>query len=153
MRAFIAETMNDKLGSSGIQKFLIPDYGIGCRRVTPGVGYLEALMAHNTKVISGDIKQITRRGVEDHEGQEHVLDILICATGFDTSYKPRFPLVGAHGKDLQNEWARSTKAYMATAIPEFPNYFLFFGPNNPFASGSYISAIGTSISGRRFMQY
>ena len=64
MGAFIAETVNDKLGSSGIQKTLIPDYGVGCRKVTPDVGYLEGLVAHNTKVVSGNIRQIARHGVK-----------------------------------------------------------------------------------------
>lgn len=144
IRAYLTEVMKKKLGSSGLEEQLIPQHGVGCRRPTPGVGYLEALTSNNTETIFGDIKQVTPYGVVDKEGTEHPVDVLVCATGFDTTYKPRFPLLGAQGKNLEDEWAESTEAYMATAIPDFPNYFMFFGPNNPFASGSYISAIGES---------
>ncbi len=142
MRAYLTEAMKQKLHSSGLEEQLIPQHGVGCRRPTPGVGYLEALTSNNTETVVGEIKQVTAHGIVDQEGKEHSIDVLVCATGFDTTYKPRFPLIGAQGKNLKDEWAESTKAYMATTIPDFPNYFMFFGPNNPFASGSYISAIG-----------
>ena len=145
IRAYLTEAMNKKLASSGLEGKLIPEHGVGCKRPTPGVGYLEALTSRNTKIVFGDIKQVTPYGIVDNEGTEHPVDVLVCATGFDTTYKPRFPLLGAQGKNLEDEWAESTNAYMATAIPDFPNYFMFFGPNNPFASGSYISAIGESL--------
>ena len=142
MRIFLANSMREKLKSSKLQEFLIPDYAIGCRRPTPGVGYLEALMAENINTVFGDIREISNRGVVDSEGGEHQMDVLVCATGFDTSYKPCFPLLGTGGRNLQDEWAIDTKAYLATAISGFPNYLMFFGPNNPFGSGSYMSAIG-----------
>lgn len=142
IRAYLTEAMKEKLKSSGLEDKLIPQYGVGCRRPTPGVGYLEALTSDNTKIVLGDIKRVTQYGIMDEEGIEQQVDVLVCATGFDTTFKPRFPLLGLQGKSLASEWAESTKAYMATTIPDFPNYFMFFGPNNPFASGSYIPAIG-----------
>ena len=142
IRAYVADVMKQKLQASGLEDQLIPQYGVGCRRPTPGVGYLEALTSDNVETIVGEIKQVTPHGIVGGDGKEHPIDVLVCATGFDTTFKPRFPLLGAQGKNLEDEWAESTKAYMATTIPDFPNYFMFFGPNNPFASGSYISAIG-----------
>ena len=137
--------MKQKLQASGLEDQLVPQYGVGCRRPTPGVGYLEALTSDNVETVVGEIKQVTPHGIVDRDGKEHPIDVLVCATGFDTTFKPRFPLLGAKGKSLEDEWAESTKAYMATTITDFPNYFMFFGPNNPFASGSYISAIGNFL--------
>ena len=142
MRAYLAQNMKDQLKSTGLEDVLVPNYGVGCRRPTPGVGYLEALKAENVDTVFGPLGRITATGTIDSSGKEHHIDVLVCATGFDTSYKPRFPQIGAGGKNMQDEWARSTKAYMATTIPHFPNFFMFYGPNNPFASGAYISAIG-----------
>lgn len=142
LRSLMTDTMKRKLGCSGLEDLLIPKYGVGCRRVTPGIEYLEALTAENTRTVCGDIKGVTAHGIIDSSGTEHVVDILVCATGFDTSFVPRFPLIGVNGKNLQSEWAESTKAYLATAVPDFPNYFMFFGPNNPFAGGNYIGAVG-----------
>ena len=142
IRTTLTEAIQKKLALSGLEGKLIPQYSVGCRRPTPGVGYLEALTSNNTETVLGDIKQVIADGVIDKEGNVHLIDVLICATGFDTTFRPRFPLLGAQGKSLEDEWADSTPAYLATAIPDFPNYFMFFGPNNPFAGGSYISAIG-----------
>ena len=142
IRAYLTEEMKKKLAPLELQRLLIPNYGVGCRRPTPGVGYLEALTAKNTEVVVGEIQKVIATGVVDSTGKEHALDILVCATGFDTSYRPRFPLIGWTGRNVQDEWAKSSKAYLATAIPDVPNYFMFFGPNNPFGSGSYVSAVG-----------
>ena len=145
MRAYLTEAMKNKLTQPNLVEQLVPQYGVGCRRPTPGVGYMEALTADSTELVFGDIQQVTTSGIVDRDCIEHPVDIIVCATGFDTTFKPRFPLIGIDGKSLEEEWAESTEAYMATAISEFPNYFMFFGPNNPFASGSYISAVGESL--------
>jgi cation diffusion facilitator CzcD-associated flavoprotein CzcO len=36
---------------------------------------------------------------------EHEFDVIICATGFDTSFRPRFPIMGRDGINLQDMWA------------------------------------------------
>jgi cation diffusion facilitator CzcD-associated flavoprotein CzcO len=145
IRAFLTGEMMKKLPDPMLQDLLIPRYGVGCRRPTSGNNYLECLTSDNANVVVGEIKEVTAEGVVDGNGVLHRLDALICATGFDTSYKPRFSLVGASGKSLQEAWAKNAKAYMATAVADFPNYFMFCGPNNPFASGAYLSSVGNSL--------
>jgi len=43
-------------------------------------------VASNTTVFTDPIGRITRDGFIDHEGKEHAVDVIICATGFDTSW-------------------------------------------------------------------
>ena len=74
-------------------------------------------------------------------GTFHPLDVLICATGFDTSYIPRFTLLGHNGINLADEWSTCPRAYLAIAAAGFPNYLIFYGPSNPFASGPFLSTI------------
>lgn len=38
------------------------------------------------------------------DGVERKVDTIICATGFDVSYRPRFPIVGKNGVDLADKW-------------------------------------------------
>ena len=137
--------MKKKLQNQDQEKLFIPDYGVGCRRPTPGVKYIESLTAENAEIVLGDIREVTANGVVDHHGKEHCFDILVCATGFDTSYKPRFPLVGLKGQNLQVEWSKDVKAYLAIAAPDMPNYFVFYGPNNPFASGAFLATVGMLV--------
>jgi hypothetical protein len=71
-------------------------------------------------------------GFIDHEGLEHKVDVIICATGyvfipfqfnqtnifsFDTSWVPRFPIV-ANGKNVQDIEARSPISYLSIGVPE-----------------------------------
>ncbi|KAI0791578.1 hypothetical protein BC629DRAFT_1593175 [Irpex lacteus] len=51
-------------GRPDIADTLIPDFPFACRRITPGVGYLEALKADNVAYISSPITRITENGIE-----------------------------------------------------------------------------------------
>lgn len=48
-------------------------------------------------------QHVTPKGFIDAEGNEHECDVFVCATGFDTSFKPRFPVI-AHGVNIQDRW-------------------------------------------------
>ena len=141
-RGWLTQVMKDKIANPNLEELLIPKWAVGCRRPTPGVRYLEAITSQNAKVELGDIKEVTSQGCVSRDGTLHELDVLICATGFDTSYKPRFPLVGREGKSLTEAWAKRPECYMALAAAETPNYFMFYGPYNPFASGPFLAAMG-----------
>ena len=112
------KSMTDRLGNSEKGKraaeLLVPSFPVGCRRQTPGPGFLEAIIQDNIELRWDDISKITERGILTRSGVELEYDIIVCATGFDTSFKPSFPLVGR--KDVP-------KAYMGMCVPEFPNYF------------------------------
>ena len=141
MRSHIASEMKKQLRNPHLENLIIPTTGVGCRRPTPGINYLKALTAENVEVVYGEIAKITPNGCVGADGIERPLDILVCATGFDTSYIPQFPLIGQHGKKLGDEWATRPKAYLAIAVADFPNYFVFYGPNNPFASGPFLATV------------
>jgi cation diffusion facilitator CzcD-associated flavoprotein CzcO len=128
-KEFSQKAMQEKLKDRPdlIKKLIPTAYGPGCRRPTPGNGYLEALMQPNVTTYTEEVQEITPTGFIDSEGQAHEVDIIICATGFDTSYVPRFPVL-ANGKDLRKEWANDPVSYFSVMVPEFPNYFLSIGP-------------------------
>jgi cation diffusion facilitator CzcD-associated flavoprotein CzcO len=96
----VTRQMQDKLRDPKLQKRLIPTWDFGCRRMTPGEGYLEALQADNVHVVVGDIEKVTHAGAIAG-GREHQLDVLICATGFDVSFCPRFPVLGLKGQNYR----------------------------------------------------
>ena len=131
-KAYMLSQMKEKLGGNTfLEEKLIPEWGLGCRRLTPGVGYLESLSKPNVSVVYGEISSITENGCVS-EGTEYPVDVLICATGFNTTFKPRFPIIGPTGENLQDVWSKSEpKAYMGIAVAEFPNYMVFLGPNCP----------------------
>jgi len=106
-----------------LMKAIIPTFTAGCRRLTPGPGYLESLTASNVRVVTDGIVRVHTKGIELGTGEIIEVDAIVCATGFDVSFRPRFPIVGRRG-NLQDIWAKELPAaYMSCSVAHIPNYF------------------------------
>lgn len=105
------------------------------------MGYLEALGKPNVETVYGEINSISENGCVCDDGKEYPVDVLICATGFNTSFKPRFPVINPAGENLQDVWAKEPRSYLGVAAADFPNYLIFLGPNCPIGNGPVLSAI------------
>ncbi|KIW94844.1 uncharacterized protein Z519_04822 [Cladophialophora bantiana CBS 173.52] len=125
-----------------LEKIMPTDFFVGCRRPTPGNGYLEALTGEKTTAYASQIQKITEKGFIDPDGQEQEVDVVICATGFDTSYKPRFPL-SVNGVSKNEEWKDHphVPSYLSLGLAEVPNYFIYGGAYCPSAHGSFFPLI------------
>jgi len=146
VRASMEKHMKERLHNPALQASLIPNWSVGCRRLTPGVKYLESLQGEKVELVMNKIKEITPTGAVCENGDSYSFDVLICATGFDVSFRPRFPLLGREGKNLRDIWEKESKGYLGLAAPDMPNYFVFLGPNCPIGNGPILAAIGTSLS-------
>lgn len=123
-RLYSIKEMQTKLGhNERLIKAMIPDFGVACRRPTPGNGYLEALNAPNVTVVTGHIASIVPDGMKLTTGEVIKVDAFICATGFDISFFPRFKVTGRDGTVLSDHWAHKPEAYLSVATSNFPNYF------------------------------
>ena len=67
--AHFRQQMTDKLKNEYLEERLIPNWHVGCRRLTPGVGYLEALGKPNVEVVHGGVNSITDRGSLCNDGK------------------------------------------------------------------------------------
>lgn len=76
-------------GNEKLKEFIIPKWSVGCRRISPADGYLEALASDNVTPVFGEIERVTETGLVV-DGEERNVDILICATGFNPAFKPAF---------------------------------------------------------------
>ncbi|PYH44765.1 uncharacterized protein BP01DRAFT_374459 [Aspergillus saccharolyticus JOP 1030-1] len=105
-------------------------------------GFLEALASEKTTVFTSPIKEITSWGfIDSVTGVEYEVDVIICATGFDTFYRPRFPIIGLDGVNLADKWSDTPTSYLAVAVDGFPNYFTYSGPFAPIGHGSILAII------------
>ena len=136
------QMMRDRLrNDEELCEKLIPKFEVGCKRFTPGEGYLESLIEDNVRVITDGIDCITPTGIRTKSGEEIALDTIVCATGFDVSYRPSFECRGRDGRDLRKEWSAPPRHYMSLAAGGIPNYFIAAGPNCPIANGSLVYAL------------
>lgn len=123
-RAYSTKEMVNKLDNDPrLVKALLPNFAVGCRRPTPGNGYLESLTEDNVRVVTDTIDKMVTDGIVLSTGEIIHVDAFICATGFDMSFAPRFDLVGRGGKRLAEEWKEKPTAYLSLAAANFPNYF------------------------------
>ncbi|KAI0704079.1 FAD/NAD-P-binding domain-containing protein [Earliella scabrosa] len=120
---------------------LIPTFPVACRRLTPGPGYLEALVEDNVDFINTPIKRITERGIETVDGAHQDLDIIFCATGYDTSFQLPFKIIGRGGAELNARWRPYPVTYLTMCVDQFPNMFMVLGPNSATGSGSMLVMI------------
>ncbi|KAF2173056.1 hypothetical protein M409DRAFT_17006 [Zasmidium cellare ATCC 36951] len=129
-------------------EWLKPSFAPGCRRLTPGPGFLEALVEENVEFVREKITWITSDGIVTADGRTHLVDVLVCATGFHASAAPPFPITGLAGETLSTHWATRPTTYLSLTTDAFPNHFLMLGPNAAIGEGSLtmmIESTGTYI--------
>ncbi|KAL6242201.1 hypothetical protein RBB50_010749 [Rhinocladiella similis] len=115
-------------GNEKLKDFIIPKWSVGCRRVSPADGYLEALVSDNVTPVFGDIGRVTERGVVV-AGQEHKVEILV----FNGT------------KTIDEDWGSSCNMYLGVSAPRFPNYFTIVGPGATWSNGTLIPGIETTV--------
>jgi cation diffusion facilitator CzcD-associated flavoprotein CzcO len=124
---------------------LMPSFPPVCRRLTPGPGYLEALTDPKTDVIATEIKEVIHDGIITSDGQHRPVDAIVCATGFDTTFSPRFPIIGRNGVSLAEKWKDVPATYLSITTDDFPNYFISLGPNSALGTGNLLLLIERAI--------
>jgi cation diffusion facilitator CzcD-associated flavoprotein CzcO len=72
--------------------------------------------------------EITEKGIIGNDGIEREVKTIVCATGFDVSYRPRFPVVWKNGVDLREKWTEAPESYLGLACPEMPIWMTSIGP-------------------------
>jgi cation diffusion facilitator CzcD-associated flavoprotein CzcO len=125
-------------GHEELKSRLIPAWPPGCRRITPGDGYLEALVQSNVTSVHKEIAKVVPDGIVDDGGTLHPIDIIVCATGFNLAFAPPFTVKGVDGVSMAKEFsqARGPQVYLATTVPKFPNYFVVNGVRGNWAAGT-----------------
>lgn len=72
-------SMKERLASKPeIFEKLKPGFSPGCRRLTPGPGFLEALSEDNVSYIDTAIQRIEPKGIVTADGKLHEIDVLVC---------------------------------------------------------------------------
>lgn len=123
-------------GHDELKKRLIPSWPPGCRRITPGDGYLEALVQPNVTTCHEEIVKIVPEGLVDGSGELHEVDIIACATGFNLAFAPPFEVRGVDGVSMRDEFDPEPQVYLSMAVPKFPNYFVVNGVRGNWAAGT-----------------
>ena len=131
--------LESSVRDSALREKLRPTYRAACKRLIMSENFYDAIQRPNASLVTERIAQIEPAGVRTRDGELHALDVLVLATGFrvDRFLRP-IEVVGRDGARLEEAWKERPYAYLALAIPDFPNLFLLNGPNSPVGNFSLI---------------
>lgn len=68
--------MSKRLGyDKRLCDMLIPKWPLGCRRITPGEGYLESFLLPNCDLTMSPIERISENAIHTADGKVHEIDV------------------------------------------------------------------------------
>lgn len=122
--------MESQVADPEMRRKLTPDYPIGCKRVLFADDYYPALQLPNVTLDTAAIERITPQGIRTSDAVDHPLDVLIFATGFETTdWHWSLDVIGRDGVRLSDVWKDGPEAYLGLTVSGFPNLFMQYGPN------------------------
>jgi cation diffusion facilitator CzcD-associated flavoprotein CzcO len=112
------------------------DHAYSTKRPIIDSHYFEAYNRDNVSLVdvkAAPIEAITANGIVTADGVEHLLDIIIFATGYDGVTGPlmRLNVTGHDGVSLNEFWKDGPKTYLGLQVAGFPNMFTITGPGSP----------------------
>ena len=141
-------------------EMLTPDYGVGCKRRIFDETWFPSLSNPAIELSTLPLTSIQPREVTlgpgrtypdptDHdskvpnEERKLLADVIVLANGFETkSWLHPLKVAGKDGRLMQDVWDErgGAQAYMGTAMDNYPNLFMIFGPNTATGHSSVILA-------------
>lgn len=144
LRAALTDYVKKKVGHRpDLYEKLVPDYAPTARRLVIDNGFYDALLRDDVDLETTSIKRVNARGIELADGRQCDLDMLVLAAGFQVS-RFLWPVeyVGRNGATLDQLWSKDgPRAHLGMSLPDFPNFFVLYGPNAQARGGSFHSWI------------
>ncbi|KAJ3725241.1 FAD dependent oxidoreductase [Lentinula raphanica] len=140
--AFWRKKVTERIGPDPIlQEKLAPlnsRHPFGVRRPSLEQGYFEIFSRPNVTLVDVNeaaIEEILPTGIRTSDGIEHILDVLVLATGFDllTGAFTSIDIRGQDGISIKEKWADGVQSYLGVASATYPNMFWIYGPQSPSA--------------------
>ncbi len=126
------EHIRNQVEDPETQKALTPSYDFGCKRPSFTSKFYPVFNRENVSLVTNPIERITENAIVTQDGTVREIDTLICATGFEVFQKgsvPTYRLQGKSGLDISEFWEQNRyQAFMGATVPNFPNFFMMFGP-------------------------
>lgn len=136
---FVRQRIREVVRDPEVAERLVPSQMIGCKRLCLDTGYFETYNRPNVRLVDlreRPIERITPAGIvtgHGGEAEEHELDVLVFATGFDamTGALSRIRIEGRDGLALTDAWEAGPRTYLGLMVHGFPNLFTVTGPGSP----------------------
>ncbi len=109
---------------------LRPNFLFGSKRPLVSSDWFPTFNRPNVELITDPINRITESSIVTANGEERPIDVIILATGFETTrFLSVVDVTGRDGLRLEDKWRDGARAYLGITVSGFPNLFMFYGPN------------------------
>ncbi|WP_200958759.1 flavin-containing monooxygenase [Nocardioides sp. Root190] len=125
------EYLHREMGSQpDLERLLTPEFSVEARRTVVSDTYYRSLRSPKVELVPHAVADVTPTGVVDATGEKHELDMIVLATGFDAAnFISTYRTTGENGVVLRDQWEGGAEAFLGVMTPNFPNFFMIFGPN------------------------
>ena len=144
LRQRLTEFINHELASRpDLLVKMVPQYPPMGRRLVIDNAFYKTLLKDNVELVTDGIKGIDQNGIETNDGTKRRHDLIVLSAGFKVSqYLWPVSYTGSKGVTLENAWAKDgARAYLSITMPDFPNFFMYYGPTGQVRGGSFHSWI------------
>jgi cation diffusion facilitator CzcD-associated flavoprotein CzcO len=147
VQGMVVKFINKKIKDPALREKLIPDYTMGCKRITPSKEYYPALLRSNVDVVTSGINRVEGNTIFTADGNHYEADAIVLATGFKAADAPvDFVVKGRGGRILAEDWKEGPEAYYGAAVTGYPNLFFLIGPNTGLGHNSMIFVIESQVN-------
>jgi 4-hydroxyacetophenone monooxygenase len=140
MRTQLIDYIRREVGDDPVlERKVIPDYPPYGRRMLRDNHWYRMLKRENVDLIDEKIIRVESDGVVTDK-KKYLADVLVMATGFKAT-RMLWPMeiVGTSGRSLRSYWGENDpRAYLGVSVPDFPNFFVLYGPNTNLNHGGAI---------------
>lgn len=140
------EHLERQVPDPALRALLTPDYEIGCKRRLISSDYYPALSSGAVALEASALASIDQGVLVAANGARHEADVIVFATGFESTEQPYATLIrGVGGTTLAEHWRRGMTAFASTSVHGFPNLFVINGPNAGLGHNSAVYMIETQL--------
>lgn len=140
-REFFIKYMIDELGDrTDLLDLVVPSFPPFAKRILMDNQWFRMLRNPRVTLVGGGVREIRPHSIIAADGREFEVDVLVFATGFDVlKYLSSYDVRGRSGRTLRETWGDdNARAYLGCCIPDFPNFYVLYGPNTQPGHGGSI---------------
>ncbi|KAG5638888.1 hypothetical protein H0H81_008947 [Sphagnurus paluster] len=130
-KRIVDPTLHEKLAPE------LAPHPVAAKRLSLEQRYYEVFNQRNVTLVDLNetpILEITPKGIRTKDGVEHLLDVIVLATGFDavTGSISQIDIRGADDTPIGQKWSdKGLSTYLGLASAGYPNMFFPYGPHSP----------------------
>ncbi|MGJ9412741.1 flavin-containing monooxygenase [Aeromicrobium sp. CF4.19] len=135
LTAYIRAELGDR---QDLVSAVVPDYPPFSKRMLRDNGWYRMLRRPNVELVPGARELAFDGGdVVGPDGVRRPTDVCVLATGFQASRMlASYEVTGRGGQTIRDSWGEDDpRAHLGMTVPDFPNFFVMYGPNTNIATG------------------